>query len=355
MGTYIGLLLFHGLLSLGGNYLSNIQHFTKDTITIIAVGDIMLGTDYPSTTYLPPARNCHPLITAVKDELSNADITFGNLEGTFAGELGTPKKCRDTLHCFVFRMPVEFVDCLVESGFDLVSLANNHSGDFGPEGRMNTMQVLDRAGIGYAGLITNPVAVINVDSLLVGLCAFAPNKGTVSLLDIPNAQNMVRNLKLECDIVMVSFHGGAEGRDHQHVTREKETYLGYDRGNVYDFAHSLIDAGADVVLGHGPHVTRAVEIYKNRFIIYSLGNFCTYGRFNLTGPNGIAPIIKIHLNSKGEFIRGEINAVYQEGKGVTKLDPAGRVIKKIQELTQSDFPEVPVEITDEGIIRYYGK
>ncbi|KKK93514.1 hypothetical protein LCGC14_2692140, partial [marine sediment metagenome] len=65
------------------------------------------------------------------------------------------------------------------------------------------------------------------------------------------------------------------------MTRESEIYLGYDRGNIYEFAHMVVDAGADVVFGHGPHVTRAAEIYKDRFIIYSLGNFCTYRRFNL--------------------------------------------------------------------------
>ncbi len=315
----------------------------------------MLGTDYPSADYLPPNKDCKPLLSAVKEELKDADLTFGNLEGSLAGSSGTPKTCQTPKYCFVFRIPIEFIDCLVESGFDLVSLANNHSGDFGHEGRMNTIRILDQAGIQYAGLLSHPVTRINIGSAQIGLCAFAPNRGTVSLLDIPNAQRIVKDLDQDCNLVIVSFHGGAEGKNHQHVTREKETFLGNNRGNVYEFAHSVIDAGADVVLGHGPHVTRAIEIYKNRFIIYSLGNFCTYGRFNLSGPNGIAPIMKIQVRSTGEFIQGQIIPVCQEGKGITKPDSLGRAIKKIQELTKSDFPEIPVEITDEGQIRYEGK
>ena len=66
-----------------------------------------------------------------------------------------------------------------------------------------------------------------------------------------------------------------------------------NRGSVYRFAHEVVDAGADVVFGHGPHVTRALEFYRDRLICYSLGNFATYRRFNLSGPNGIAPIVKV--------------------------------------------------------------
>jgi hypothetical protein len=114
----------------------------------------------------------------------------------------------------------------------------------------------------------------------------------------------------------------------------------------------MIDAGADVVFGHGPHVTRAVEVYNERFIGYSLGNFCTYGKFNLTGPNGIAPVIRLHVDSEGRFISGKIIPVYQAyGEGV-RVDPSGRVIAKIRELTMLDFPESVINISEEGEINY---
>jgi poly-gamma-glutamate capsule biosynthesis protein CapA/YwtB (metallophosphatase superfamily) len=151
---------------------------------------------------------------------------------------------------------------------------------------------------------------------------------------------------------MSNCNGGAEGSNHEHLTREYEEFLGQNRGNVYLFAHSAIDAGADIVFGHGPHVTRAVEVYKNRFIAYSMGNFCTYRRFNIQGVSGIAPIIKVFINGSGEFIKGEITATYQDKFTGTKLDPNKRVIKRMQELVREDIPESVIEIKENGEIIY---
>src|SRR5690606_34469335 len=121
----------------------------------------------------------------------------------------------------------------------------------------------------------------------------------------------VQNLKKKVDIVIVSFHGGAEGAKYEHITRKNEIFLNENRGNPFAFAHAMIDAGADIVLGHGPHVARAVEVYKNKFIAYSLGNFCTYGMFNLKGPNGIAPLLQVKLNGKGDFLYADIISMKQ--------------------------------------------
>ncbi len=321
-----------------------------DTLTVIGVGDIMMGTDYPSAIYLPPANDCKPLLHDVNAVLRDADITFGNLEGTFAGDIGNPKKCKDTTKCFVFRMPDHYVNCLVEGGFDMVSIANNHANDFGASGKRQTEWVLESHGIAYAGSYASPAVIVVKDGIRYGLIAFAPNLGCYGLDDLDAAAWMVDSLRQRCDILIVSFHGGAEGAEHQHVTRRNEMYLGAGRGNVYAFAHRVIDSGADIVFGHGPHVTRAVEIYKDRFIIYSLGNFCTYRRFNLRGPNGIAPIIKVQLTPAGRFLKGEIIAVNQYGSGGVSLDPRKRVISKLQELTRTDFPEVPLDIDYKGII-----
>ena len=326
------------------------QPRADDTLFVVAAGDIMLGTDYPREEYLPPGKDCSPLLQDVLPFLSHADVTFGNLEGTFADTMGKAKICRDTLNCFVFRMPVPFVHCLRDAGFDLLSLANNHSGDFGPGGRQNTMRVLDEAGISYAGLLVCPSTVFVRDSVRYGFCAFAPNRGACDLKDTESAVRIVKELAERSDVVIVSFHGGAEGKEHEHVTRQDETYLGYNRGNVYDFTHAVVDAGADLVFGHGPHVTRAIELYRDRLICYSLGNFCTYGRFNLQGPNGIAPIIHLSTRPDGSFISGRIIPIYQAGRGIPRPDPQGRVIKKMQQLTLEDFPETPLVIKDDGII-----
>ncbi len=322
----------------------------EDTLVIIGVGDIMPGTDYPSEFYLPPGRDCRPLLEEVIPVLNDADITFGNLEGTFAGNEGTPKPCRDTTQCFVFRMPDEYAGCIAEAGFDIMSIANNHASDFGDTGRIRTERILDAAGIAFAGSRTSPSTVVERDGVRYGLAAFAPFRGCYDIKDTTRAKAMIEALKNRCDILIVSVHGGAEGADHQHVTRESEMYLGYDRGNVYSFSHLAVDAGADIVFGHGPHVTRAMEIYRDRFIIYSLGNFCTYGRFNLRGPNGIAPIMKVYVGRDGRFLKGRVIPVMQTGRGGVKPDPEQSVIGRLRELNRADFPEIPLEIDDEGIV-----
>jgi len=245
-------------------------------------------------------------------------------------------------------MPEKFATCFSESGFDILSLANNHSGDFGDNGRNKTMYLLDSLGIEYAGLEKKPIAEFVRDSIKYGFIAFAPNKGTLDLLNTKAAEKMVKDLANRNDIVIVSFHGGAEGKDYQHLPKGPEEFYGENRGNLYEFSHKMIDAGADIIFGHGPHVTRAMEIYKDRFIAYSLGNFSTYGRFNLQGPNGIAPLVQLITNAEGKFIRGKIIPIRQIGEGGARLDQNRKVIDIINALNNSDLPENLLAIDKNG-------
>jgi hypothetical protein len=322
---------------------------SADTLTVIGVGDIMIGTNFPSPMYLPPQDGA-ALLEPVKDILQNADVTFGNLEGTLLDFGGKVKSCKDTTICYAFRSPTGYGKYLQETGFDMVSLANNHSGDFGPEGRASTMKTLDSLQIKYAGLLTAPVTTFVKDNITYGLAAFAPNEGTLDIRNIAEAQRIVRELDQVADIVIVSFHGGAEGSRYQRVTRKKEIFYEEDRGNVYEFAHKMIDAGADILFGHGPHVTRSVDLYKSRFIIYSMGNFCTYARFNLKGENGLAPLVKVYINKQGEFLQAEITPIRQVGEGGPQIDPEKKVILTLQRLLASDFPEAPLKISNDGMI-----
>ena len=315
---------------------------------IVGVGDMMLGTNYPSTSYLP-ANGGKDLLSDVADILQAADVTFGNLEGTILDKGGTVKRCSNPSLCYAFRSPESYVEHFKATGFDVVSLANNHSGDFGPEGRRRTKEVLEEAGIAYAGLAgTDESVIFERDGVKYGFCAFAPNRGTCDIRNISRAKEIVAELEVAADIVIVSFHGGAEGASHQNVPKKTETYYGENRGNVHQFAHGVIDAGADIVFGHGPHVTRAVELYQDRFIIYSLGNFCTYGRFNLRGPAGIAPIIDLEVDSTGAFVSGMVHPVYQQKTHGPKKDSQKRAITTLQNLTRQDFPDTPLKIEDDG-------
>jgi len=321
-----------------------------DTLTIIGVGDIMMGTSYPEDK-LPP-NDGDFLLRDVEPVLRDADVTFGNLEGTLLDEGGTPKTCKDPKVCYVFRTPTRYVKHLISAGFDIMSLANNHAGDFGETGRKSSMKTLDVAGILHAGQMERKTTIFVKDGIRYGLVAFAPNSNCVPLNDLEGAKKIVEELTTQCDIVIVSFHGGAEGAQYQNVPKTTEIFHGENRGDVYKFAHTLIDAGADVVFGHGPHVTRAVEVYKDRFITYSMGNFCTYRGISVSGINGLAPIIKVYTDHSGNFFKAQVTPTYQSyGTGV-KIDPNGQVIKKIQELTKKDFPESRIRIDEHGLITY---
>ncbi|MFW5758938.1 MAG: CapA family protein [Bacteroidota bacterium] len=326
------------------------DHIDKSFVSIIGVGDIMMGTNYPDESYLPPNNGKHLLVPLHKI-LQDATVTFGNLEGVFLDGEGTVKKCQNPELCYAFRSPEKYVWNLTAAGFDVVSLANNHTGDFGQEGRIATTRVLKEANLSFAGTLEYPYTVLEREGIVFGMAAFSPNTGTVSIHDLENAKKIVSYLEEQTDIVIVSFHGGAEGVDHQNVLCETEYYYGENRGNVCKFARAVIDAGADIVFGHGPHVTRSVDLYKDRFIAYSLGNFCTYARFNLRGENGIAPILKVVTNSSGEFIMAEVTPIRQMGSGEPKIDQYGGAIQSLRRLTMEDFPESNLEITPEGVIR----
>ena len=328
-----------------------IYRLTRDSITIIGVGDIMMGTNYPEKSYLPP-NDGSELLKEVNHILRNADLTFGNLEGVILNDGGTPKYCSNKNLCFAFRTPEKYITHLLNAGFDVMATANNHAGDFGNIGRRNTMKVLDSVGIAHAGLLMQPFTRFKKDGIKYGFAAFAPNTGTQSINNLEAARKIIQHLDSISDIVIVSFHGGAEGSGHQHVTRKTEVFYGENRGNVYEFAHALIDEGADVVLGHGPHVTRAMEIYKDRFIAYSLGNFCTYGRFNVSGPNGLAPIVKLWTDMEGRFLRGELTPVKQTKKTGPQIDGNKEVFHYINTLIREDFPESTLKVGPQGELIY---
>jgi poly-gamma-glutamate capsule biosynthesis protein CapA/YwtB (metallophosphatase superfamily) len=311
--------------------------------SIIAVGDIMLGSTYPSKDYLP--QNDKNILENVVDELLDADITIGNLEGSMTNKGTTQLSGK---YAYPMKMPESYVKHLVDCDFDFISLANNHINDFGSIGRNRTQELLTENSINFAGLIECETTILEQDGLKYGFCAFAPNYKTCDLLDIDSAKEIVSSLDKLCDITIVMFHGGAEGVQYQNVTKETEYYINQNRGNVHDFSHSMIDSGADLVFGSGPHVTRAIELYDNKFIAYSLGNFATYARFNISGVKGIAPIMKVYTNEKGEFLKAQIIPTTQIERGIPIVDKESTVIYKIQELTKNDFPKTNITIQDDG-------
>lgn len=318
----------------------------KANLTIAAVGDIMLGTDYPLDRLPPPEVN---LLEPVADTLQQADITFGNLEGVLLNGGEPFKQCGNPSRCYLFRTPGRFVEQLKQAGFDVMSLANNHARDFGEEGRSSSMALLAAAGIRHSGR-DGEIASWEVKGNKVALIAFAPFAGSNSMHALDQVRERIAELDRSHDIVMVSFHGGAEGAGVERIPFAKEYYYGEDRGDVVEFAHVAVEAGADLVLGHGPHVPRALELYGQRLIAYSLGNFATYWGIKVTGANGLAPILTAELAPDGRFLNGTIVSARQLRPAGPVPDDKHSAARVIRDLTSADFPDTALVIDDRGNI-----
>lgn len=326
--------------------------YTPKRVRIACVGDIVLGLNYPDDE--PPQfapNDGANLFDGVRTPLLEADLTLGNLEGVLLDQGGDPKRVKNNKYRYHFRMPERYARHLVEAGFDGVAIANNHARDFGMTGLSSTMRTLREAGVAFAGVKDScEVAVIERDAVRYGLCAFAPNAAMCDIHNLELAEQLVRRLKEEmaCDLVIVSFHGGAEGSTAYRVPRTVEHYAGESRGNVYAFAHRCIEAGADLVYGHGPHVVRGLELYQGKLIAYSLGNFCTPFGVNKIGRNGYAPILVVELDTAGNFLGGELISATQTDRSGPKMDAARVVIREMRNLSLEDFPESPLRIAPDG-------
>lgn len=323
----------------------------REPITIAAGGDIMLGSTFPNETRMPPNDGAD-LLKAVTPLFQAADIAFANLEGPMV-DSGTSTKCPPTsTRCFAFRVPTRYGKYLKEAGFDVLSLANNHAGDFGDNGRASTRKVLDALGIKHAGSDRAQFAstILEVKGKRVAFVAFAHNNISLNVNELDAARRVVSDLAKRSDIVVVSFHGGAEGAGNVRVPQRTEIFFGEARGNLPLFARTVIDAGADLVLGHGPHVLRGMEIYKDRLIAYSLGNFATYGWFQLAGATAETMVLELKIDADGRFMSGKINPFKLEGKGILTPDSTKSAISTVRNLSQMDFAATMPKIADDGTI-----
>jgi len=320
-----------------------LKFFNLDTnaqIKIKAVGDIMLGSVTPKE--ILPSDDGNEFVKSAANLLDGADIVFGNLEGSFITDEMEPKKCSEASRkretCYEFGMPDYLAGSLKELGFNVINQDNNHSEDYGYEGYLFTQEKLEELNIKF--MPKQGLAKFNLKNVRIAIAAFGYSENSHHISDLENANNVINSLNEKYDIIIVSFHGGAEGRDALHIKDSTETYLGENRGNVISFAHTVIDAGADMVIGHGPHVLRAMEIYKNKLIAYSLGNFLTYGNMNISGINGVNVILQAELeNSTGDFLRGRLISIQQVGYGIPSLDESNEGFHLIKNLTAEDIPK----------------
>jgi poly-gamma-glutamate capsule biosynthesis protein CapA/YwtB (metallophosphatase superfamily) len=312
-------------------------------VTFAAVGDTMLGNspELPSDpgSYLDP----------VKGQLQG-DVVFGNLEGTLTDVSDSPK-CggAPSGDCYAFRTPPSYAHDLAAAGFTVMNDANNHSYDFGQEGLEQTLAALHKAGIAQDGL-PGEITVVKAGGEKVAFLGFAPYSTTASLLDLPAARALIRKATRRAQIVVVAIHAGAEGTGAQHLTGGEEEYLGEDRGDPEAFAKMAVRAGADLVLGSGPHVLRAMEIYRGRLIAYSLGNFSGFHNFATEGVLGASAVLHVTLDPDGAFRSGRIASVRLVEAGQPVPDPSGEGARIIAQLSREDLGGAAVKVGGNGRI-----
>lgn len=306
---------------------------------------MMLGTDFPEN-HLPDDDGVG-FLHAVTPELISADLTFGNLEGVLADGGEPAKQCSNPSACYLFRSPTRYAAYFAAAGFDVMSLANNHARDFGEEGRTATMAALAAAGIRHSGR-EGDFASLEVGGVTVAVLAYAVTRESNMLLDYELAEMTVAEFAATHDIVMVTFHGGAEGVDATNVPFAEEEYYGEPRGDVVRFARMVVDAGADLVIGHGPHVVRGMEVYNDRLIAYSLGNFATYYGISVAGIKGVAPILFTTLDGDGRFVEGRIVSTVQLRPAGPSIDPQHRALNLMRGLTAEDFDGGGIWFDDDG-------
>jgi hypothetical protein len=303
---------------------------TGDGIAIAWAGDIT-----PGSRYGQPPEQGRGLFRGVRDLLAGADLTAGNLEGTLS--VGGASKCgTDGEACFSFQAPPENAAALKWAGFDLMNVANNHSFDFGAGGQTQTVTALTEHGLVNTGL-PGQITVVTRRGVRIATVGFAPYPWANDLRDLPAAQALVRLAAARAELVLVLAHLGGEGTDQTHVPAGREFELGEDRGETRAFAHAVVEAGADLVLGSGPHVLRGMELYRGKLIAYSLGNFAGWHNFSSAGDLSLSGLLTVRLSREGHLRGGTFTGLRLSEAGAPAPDPEGEATAQINRLGREDF------------------
>ena len=314
----------------------------QGTFTFAAAGDVVMG----STPNLPSDGGAS-FFSDVASELK-ADVSLGNLEGTLSTG-GSSKCAAGSSQCFAFHTPPSYARWLKAAGFTVMNLANNHADDFGPAAERETVRALDRYKLLHTGRPAE-IAIQRVNGIRVAILGFAPYPWAQSLTNIAAAKRLVRRASTLADVVVVMIHAGAEGVTQQHVTPVTEHFLGENRGNALAFSHAVVDAGADLVVGSGPHVLRGVEWYRDRLIAYSLGNFAGYKVFGLGGLLSVSAILHVTLRGNGTVDSAHLVATRMVGAGTPALDPSGAAYRSVRQLSAQDFGSGGATVSPSGTI-----
>ncbi|WP_446217393.1 CapA family protein [Micromonospora sp. IBHARD004] len=314
-------------------------------ISLAATGDVIMGN---APSRLPP-NDGKGFFDQVKAALKG-DLVMGNLEEPLTEDTGAGKCGPNPQNCYQFRAPPEYAAHLRDAGFELLNQANNHGYDYGPKGYRNTQRALEEHGLEHTGA-PDQITVVEVEGVKVAVAGFSSYVWSNSLVDIESAKRVVAKAATMADLVVVQVHMGAEGADRSHVKPGTELFFGENRGDPVRFSHAVIDAGADLVVGHGPHVLRGMEFYRGRLIAYSLGNFAGGGKsLNSSGRLGWGGVLKVSLKPDGTFTGGTFTSTVMSSVGRPSIDSGHRGLGLVREMSRADFPRTGARLDTAGRI-----
>ena len=275
----------------------SVSDSTADPVHMVFGGDIVLGNSFV-VEHIPTDWE-ESYFAGVRNVLQRADLAFGNFEDTLTDYPKTSKN-PSSGRAYAFRSPPHYAELLHKEGFRVVNVANNHANDFGDTGFKDTLNNLKQAGIAVTGL-RDEAATLTLKGLNIAMLGFTYSSRFNTVFDLTEGAELVRQAKAKGAYVIVTFHAGAEGSPAIWHGDEDEEFLGENRGNTVAFARAMIDAGADLVVGHGPHVLRAAECYKDKPIVYSLGNFVGVGGLSAKNFAAVSALLEVDVAQNGEI------------------------------------------------------
>jgi hypothetical protein len=312
-------------------------------VTLTWGGDLTLGSSYGN-----PPNGGRALLAAGSKLLKRADIAAVNYEGTF-GPGGASKCGGGSKDCFAFQAPPGNASTLRRAGVDIVNHANNHAWDYGALGWRSTRDALAKVKVAATGA-PGEIKIISRNGTKVAFAGFSTYRWTNPMNDDARVRALIQEASGQADVVVAFLHAGAEGADKQHVPRGPESAFGEYRGDSRHFARVAVDAGADLVLGSGPHVLRGLELYHRRLIAYSLGNLAGWHNFGTGGRSSLSALLTVALAPSGRFFTAKLSSYKLDGAGVPHADPQRGAIKLMSALSRADFPGSELKIDRRGLI-----
>jgi hypothetical protein len=360
------LLILQGVVaSAGGQSAPRDREGGNDAgVRICAGGDVTLGTNLDTAWTkqmsewlkrpVPALPDPNVILRPLRRLVGDADIVLLNVEGAIgSGPVEKPKCDPAARGCYALRQPPATAAALrrlAPRAQVVGNLSNNHALDAGMRGLERTEALLERADVRITGVDTLATPVVTRTGDTVAFLGFSTSVGP-DLRDVEAVKRHVARAAARYPLLVVTMHLGAEGRAAQRTRDTSEVYLEEQRGNPVAFAHAAADAGATLVVGHGPHVVRALEWRNRSLIAYSLGNLVNYGPFSLREPLNRGAILCTVLDARRGVSSAYLRPTRQRAPGRVSSDRSSRAVILADSLARLDFPDSGAVLVTEAVVR----